>query len=232
MSNLTDFIKNELYPALFDRVDEAFPSMQFQRYKGGWASPYKLNGERSHDGRKEKSQITRKVPTRIFEQGDVDNSKDLLDFYKEQNGITETIEAVKQLSDICRLTLPTMEDSETYRAYKEKQDGLERISSRMQAALFEAEGRGTLDYLRGRGYEDEFIRRAGFGFVSPSLRDELRNLFSYTNRDGEEKNSLPYDIGLSYFLAIPYRAGGNIQGFVFRTTSQGAAPKYKDAFIS
>ena len=234
MTNLTDFIQNELYPRLFEVVDRAFPSMDFKPYRGGWASPFKLNGERSHDGRKEKSTITRRVPNRVLEQGG--ESKDLLSFYMQLNSLPDTsegrIEAVRQLCSILGLTMPQMGDSEAYRAYKEKQDRLEAVGLKMREALYTDEGRGTLAYLReSRGYSDEFINFAGFGFVSPSIRDELRDVFRYTNRDGVEVN-LPYDVGINYSLSLPYRAGMNIEGFVFRTTLQGYSPKYKDAFIS
>ena len=232
MKPITEFIHNELYPRLFEVVDRAFPSMDFKPYRGGWASPYKLNGERSHDGRKEKSTITRKVPHRVLEQGG--ESKDLLSFYMELNGFGEkqTAEAVRQLCPILGLTMPQMEDNEAYRAYREKQDRLEALDLKMREALYTEEGRGTLAYLReNRGYSDEFIKFAGFGFVSPSIREELRDVFRYTNRDGVEVN-LPYDVGINYFLSLPYRAGGDIKGFVFRTTLQDYAPKYKDAFIS
>ena len=236
MKPISDFIHNELYPRLFEVVDRAFPSMDFQLDRMGWYSPYKLNGARAHDNRRRKTEITRKVPTRIFEQGDIENNKDLISFYMELNSIPDTkeglSEAVKQLSSLVGLSVPPLQDEGKYKAYEEKQRKLESISLRMREALYSDAGRGTLAYLREkRGYSDEFIKGAGFGFVAPDLRDELRDLFRYTNRDGVEVN-LPYDIGISYFLSIPYRAGGNIQGFVFRTTLQDYAPKYKDAFIS
>lgn len=234
MKPISDFIHNELYPRLFEVVDRVFPSMDFKLDKRGWYSPYKLNGERAHDNRPRKTEITRKIPHRIFEQGDIENNKDLLSFYMELNGFgkKQTAEAVRQLCPILGLTMPQMEDSEAYRAYMEKQDRLEALGLKMREALFTDEGRGTLAYLReNRGYSDEFIKFAGFGFVSPSIREELRDVFRYTNRDGVEVN-LPYDVGINYFLSLPYRAGMEIEGFVFRTTLQGYTPKYKDAFIS
>ena len=222
MSNLTDFIQNELYPRLFEVVDRAFPSMDFQPYRGGWASPYKLNGERSHDGRKEKSVITRRQPHRVLEQGG--ESKDLLSFYMELNGFGEkqTAEAVRQLCPILGLTLPQMEDNEAYRAYREKQDRLEALDLKMREALYTEEGRGTLAYLReNRGYSDEFIKFAGFGFLSPSIREELRDTIY-----------IKQEIGVTHFLSLPYRTGGNIQGFVFRRAYYDGGQKYLNAFIS
>lgn len=220
MTNLTDFIQNELYPRLFEVVDRAFPSMDFKPYRGGWASPYKLNGERSHDGRKEKSVITRRQPNRVLEQGG--ESKDLLSLYMEQNGIGSPVEAVRQLCPILGLTLPQMEDNEAYRAYREKQDRLEALDLKMREALYTEEGRGTLAYLReNRGYSDEFIKFAGFGFLSPSIREELRDTIY-----------IKQEIGVTHFLSLPYRTGGNIQGFVFRRAYYDGGQKYLNAFIS
>ena len=234
MSNLTDFINSELYPRLFDVVDRAFPLMDFETYRGGWASPCKLDGSSSHDGRQDKSVITPRYPHRVLEQGG--DSENLIDFYIRHNPSLSFIEAVRELCSICGLTLPPMEGEEQYRAYKEKQERLEEVASKMAAALYTDEGADTLDYLRNsRGYTDEFIKWAGFGFVSPSLRDELREPFRYTNQEGEEKNRCTYLAGKTHNLAIPYRAGGNIQGFVFRTTDREhleSKAKYMDAFIS
>lgn len=222
MTNLTDYIKFDLYPALFDRVDEAFPSMDFQPYRGGWASPFKLDGSRSHDGRRDKSVVTQNVPTRVYEQGS--GSRDLIDFYKDLNGITETVEAVKQLSSICGLQLPPMEGEKEYQLRKEMQDKLEALDLKMREALFSEEGRGTLAYLREkRHYPDEFIKLAGFGFVSPSIRQELRQTLPMCHND----------IGVTHFLSLPYRSGSRIEGFIFRLAqTEAKGSKYLDAFIT
>ena len=230
---ITNFVTDELYPELFHRVREAFPEMDFQPYKRGWASPYKLSGDRSHDGRRDKSVITPNRPNRILEQGG--DSIDLISFYMKRNKLSEPIDAIKALASICRLQLPEMEDNESYRLWREKQERLERAASKMEAALYSDEGTATLNYLRERGYSDEFIKWGGFGFIAPSLLQELRSLFTYTNNNGQEV-SLPCGVGQLYTLAIPYRTGNQINGFVFRSIlpdeERTGQPKYKDAFIS
>lgn len=224
MNPITDFVKDKLYPALFGCVDRAFPEMKFQKYRGGWASPYKLSGERSHDGRKEKSRVTTKVPHRIMEQGG--GSKDLITFYKERHNLSKDIDAIKELADICGLELPPMEDEEGYRLWQEKQEKAERIASQMEEALYTDEGAATLNYLKAeRGYSDEFIRWAGFGFVSSSLLRDLRELF----QDG---TTFPYGVGSSHTLAIPFRMGGDIKGFIFRTINPDHKPKYLYLFLT
>lgn len=243
MTNLTDFIQRELYPRLFDRVPEVFPEMDFQPYRGGWASKLKLNGEPSHDGRKDKVVITPKKPHRAIEQGG--ESQDLITLYKNLNGLQSDIEAINKIADRLGLRLPEKEDNGQYKAYREKQEKLEALAKKMAKDLQTEKGSSTLEYLQdGRGYEKEFIEFAEFGHVSPETVSTLREIFSYTNKQGEEVG-LPYGVGEVYTLAIPYRSGSAIQGFVFRstlsdeqrtrTTRDGQTytlPKYKDAFIS
>lgn len=235
MSDITTFIKEELYPLLFHRVDTAFPELSFQRYRGGWASPKKLDGTPSHDSRPDKTIISPRMPNRAKEQGG--DSKDLLTLYQELNSLS-LIDAVKQLCNVVGLELPQMDGAESYTAYKEKQDSLERIASQMSKALFTEEAKEVYTYLSEvRGYSDEFIRYAGFGYVTDSAKAELRELLKYKNRDGAEVFP-SYDIGEVYKLAIPYRSGSDVKGFVFRSTlskeqlSERKKPKYKDAFIS
>ena len=224
---MNDFIQTELYPALFEMADKVFPEMGFQRYRGGyrWASPCKLNGDRSHDGRRDKSVITPRYPHRVLEQGG--ESKDLITLYMEHNGLSKPIDAIKALCSICGLQLPPMEDTESYRLWQEKQERLERAASKMEAALYTDEGAVTLNYLKEvRGYSDEFIKYAHFGFVSPSILKELKTIF----QDGTYFPRLSE----AHTLAISYRSGGRVRGFVFRSLNPDApaGDKYKDVFIS
>jgi len=42
MSNITDWIKYELYPTLFESIDTALPEFNFKRIGGNWISSNKL----------------------------------------------------------------------------------------------------------------------------------------------------------------------------------------------
>lgn len=224
MSNLTDFKKYELYPALFNRIDQVFPNRDFRLRGNVWGSPYKLNGEKR--SRWNKTYIRFIAPSRIAENGEDSSGVELIDFYMSENNLS-FLEAMEALCKIAGLQLPQMEDSESHRAYKEKQERLERIASKMEAALYTDEGAATLSYLReSRGYTDEFIKWAGFGFVSPSFEAELRDLF---------KDGTPYPSGLGkdFTLSITYRTSGTIQGFQFRTIDKSKEKdKYRLLFIS
>lgn len=224
--------------------------MEFKPYRGGWASKLKMDLNPSRDGRKDKTVITKQVPNRAIEQGGENLS--LVDFYMKLNGCTAK-EAIQTFARITGVELPEMADMEKYRAYKEKQDRLEKMASRMKRALWSDPENTELAYLtEERGYSGDtgkkFIDWAQFGRITKDMTEEieeLRDLFTYTDQSGEEHNTFPKGVGETYTLVIPYRSGGNIQGFIFRSVlddehraytdrsgEKRTWPKYKDAFIS
>ena len=218
MSNITDFITYELYPALWDRLDSAFPYMDFQKRGGDWQSPKKLNGKASTPHRADKTVCTKRRPTRVLEQGG--DSLSLIDFYLQSTGRNtntkgaELIEALRSLCTSIGLTLPEG-DSEEFKAYKERQERLERIAQKMKRELFTEEGAATLRYLTDeRGYTVEDIKAMELGHCSTSTARELEGA--------------PYGAGTTYTLAIPYRSGGRILGFKLRTVEADVQPKYKN----
>ena len=233
MSELSDFINDDLYPALFSRIGDAFPEMSFKKVGSKWCSPKKLNGSDSSPRRNDKTVITSKVPHRALEQGG--GSVDLVSLFLDMNRNTcsSNIDAIKALAKICNLEVPPMQDSESYRIYKEKQDALEKFAQQMQKDLLSDGGKAIHDYLTTqRGYSDDFIEFAQFGYCSPETANSLRPLFTGKNKEGQEVCYIPNGTGTKYTLAIPYRTGNHIAGFVFRTISGDVTPKYKDAFIS
>ena len=158
MNALTEFIQYSLYPSLYERIDVAFPDLHFKRGREGWYSAYKLSGEPAKDKAYDKTVVTKKVPTRILENGG--ESLSLIDYQLTRMGYqkgakgAELIEALRSLSAICGLELPSF-DSEEYQKYKERQEQLERTLATMRRELFTSpSGAATLAYLRGRGYTD------------------------------------------------------------------------------
>ena len=69
MNTLTDFIQYELYPALWERMDSAFPELEFRRKGGDWHSSHYLNGETTSPYREDKTVVTKRKPHLIHEQG-------------------------------------------------------------------------------------------------------------------------------------------------------------------
>lgn len=207
MSNLNDFIHQELYPALYDNIPFAFPDMGFTMARDGWHSPKKMDGTEPRTARPDKCVITKKAPYRILEQGG--DSKDLLTFQMERRS-QSVIEAVKSLADICGLQVPSGDlDNEEWKRRKEARDKRERQAERMSSDLFTLpEAKPTLDYLRNeRGYPDEHIIASKLGYCSKEMAREVEGA--------------PYGAGSTFTLVIPCRDGRGIYGFKFRSIDQG-----------
>lgn len=218
MNTLTDFIQYELYPALWERIDSAFPEMDFHRKGGDWHSSHYLNGDDTSPHREDKTVVTKRKPHLIHEQGG--ETLSLVDFQLQRSGSrpgakgAELVEALRSLAGICGLELPET-DTEEYKAYKERQERLESLSQRMRKELFTEAGKATLLYLtETRGYSVEDVKAMELGYCSPSVAYDM---------DGA-----PLGAGREYTLAIPYRSGGRILGFKLRTIDKDVKPKYKN----
>ena len=218
MNALTDFIQYELYPALYERIDSAFPEMDFHKRGGDWHSSHYLNGEPTSPHREDKTVVTKRKPHLIHEQGGETYS--LVDYQLKRSGSTpgakgaELVEALRSLAGICGLELPET-DTEEYKAFKERQERLESLSRTMRKELFQEAGKETLRYLtETRGYSVEDVQAMELGYCSPTTASQLEGA--------------PYGAGTQYTLAIPYRSGSRLLGFKLRTIEADVKPKYKN----
>jgi len=227
MSNITDWIKYELYPSLFENIDRALPEHSFKRYPGGWRSKTYIDGS-PHKSRADKTVISNKAPGYILENGGEVLS--LVDYVIRRDNV-EFIQAVKTLSDIAELQLPKSSsfDSESYKKYKDQSTILEDCNSYFIFCLENSTGAEEVkNYLTSRGYSPEDIKAMELGYI-PS-QDKLSKYLSgknYSQRLVDEAIKIKTDtrIGSTHRLTIPYRSGGSIKGFKFRTTGD-ATPKY------
>lgn len=230
MSNITEWIKDELYPNLFERIDSAFPEHNFRRFAGGWRSNTYRNGD--PHSRPDKTVITTKAPGVIFENGL--GGMSIIDYVIDRDGI-DFSDAIRKLSDLAGVDLPPMENTEAYQEYKKKSDILEDCDSYFIYCINNAtSAKETLQYLNGRGYSDEDIKALGIGYI-PSfekLKDYLITIKGYSNQDVFKHLGIGPDtgIGSDYKLTIPYRSAGSIKGFKFRAITDDIKPKYKNTF--
>lgn len=212
MNSLTDFIKNTLYPNLFQRADVAFPEYRLQPYRGGWGTALKLDGSPSNPHRPDKSVITRSHPTRILEQGG--DSKDLLSLFMERNNYSQsqTFEAVEALCRQIGITPPERQSSEEWEKFCREVEQRESLLNKMKKALSDpATGAEVKEYLRTqRGYTEEYISKLvewGVGCLTPEIAQEMGD-------------TLPRSLQLDkHKLALPYYSGGRLYGFIFRDIS-------------
>jgi len=245
--SITDFINNDLYPTLYNSIDRAFPEHDFKQGRQGWTSKAYLNGD-SHKDRRDKTVISAKVPSRIMEQGG--ESLSLVDYVMRRDGV-EFIEAVKTLADVVGLKVPSNGISEeAYKKDKRKQDILERAQRHFKSRLYlfselydgmsevgqvrplnslttySTQAHLLINYLKDRGYSLEDIKEMELGYIKSqrSLKSYLKEKGGFTEKEIAELK-LNEAIGKSHILTIPYRSGGKIKGFKFRTIGE-EQPKY------
>ena len=224
MSNITDWIKYELYPTLFESIDRALPEHNFKRYSGGWRSKTYLDGS-PHKDRADKTVVSKKAPGWILENGG--ETLSLVDYVIKRDGV-EFIQAVKTLADVVGLQLPKGEfNQESYQRYKDQATLLEDCNSYFIYCLENSTGADEVRaYLSSRGYSYEDVKAMELGYIP-----DQDKLFKYLLNKGysqslvDEVVKLNKGIGSTHRLTIPYRSGGSVKGFKFRTVGD-ATPKY------
>ena len=223
MSNLTDWIKTELYPTLYESIDTALPEHEFKRYSGGWRSATYLNGTKHKRG--DKTVISKKAPGYILEQGG--DNLSLVDYVMRRDNL-EFILAVETLAKAVGLQLPKGEiDFNTYQRDKDQITLLESCNSYFIYCLENSTGADEVRaYLSSRGYSDEDVKTMELGYI-PDQDKLSKYLLSkgYSQTLIDEVVKLNKGIGTTHKLTIPYRSGGSIKGFKFRTIVE-ATPKY------
>ena len=229
VKDITAWIKEELYPSLFDRVPQAFPEHSFTLDRRGWRSKTYLDGS-PHKDRNDKTKILKASPGYIFEEGG--EGVNLVNYVMGRDRVP-FIDAVKRLASVAGLELPPLDvkDQESYQRAQQRSGVLEEAAGYMGWSLLHAKGKtadGVREYLQGRGYTMEEIEAMGLGYL-PSW-DKLKAYLVEKDHSEEvirEALTIGQDgrLGDTHALAIPYRTGSKIQGYAFRTVT-GAEPKY------
>lgn len=221
---ITDWIRYTLYPTLFERIDTALPEHNFKRYSGGWRSKTYLDGS-PHKDRADKTVVSRKAPGWILENGG--ETLSLVDYVMRRDRV-EFIQAVKILAEVVGLQLPKGEFSQdSYQRYKDQATLLEDCNSYFIYCLENSTGADEVRaYLSSRGYSDEDVKAMELGYI-PDQDKLFKYLLSkgYSQSLIDEVIKLNKGIGSTHRLTIPYRSGGSVKGFKFRTVGD-ATPKY------
>jgi len=228
MSNITDWIKNELYPSLFESIDRALPELEFRKQGYKWISSLKLDLSKPKTPRADKTVVSSKAPGAILENGSTAIS--LVDYVMSRDNVS-FIDAVKTLAQVVNLQLPKGDiDQNSYSSYKERANILEDCNSYFMYCLWNSPGaQDVRDYLSSRGYSSEDIKTMELGFI-PSQE----KLYTYLRKQKHKEElideiKLNKAIGEENKLSIPYRSSGSITGFIFRTIEPDQANKYMNS---
>jgi DNA primase catalytic core len=226
MSNITDWIKYELYPTLFESIDTALPEFNFKRRGRNWVSSNKLKITGEDGDSIGKVYVWETAPG--FIKDFTRETSSIVDYVIKRDGV-EFIQAVKTLADLAGLQLPTDPNfnKEDYQSYRDKATILEDCNSYFTYCLENSTGADEVNtYLTSRGYSSEDIKAMELGYIP-----DQNKLFKYLLSKGHNQSlidevvKLNKGIGSTHSLTIPYRSGGSVKGFKFRTTGD-ATPKY------
>lgn len=229
MSNINAWIKNELYPSLYEYIDRAFPEHNFKHFSGGWRSKTYLNGS-PHKDRLDKTVVTKKAPGYIMEQGGQVMS--LVDYVMLRDAV-EFIRAVNLLAKEAHLSVPQLLDIDiaSYHKYETLAKVLEECNNYFNYCLEILPAAGKVkEYLFKRGYSVEDINAMELGYI-PSQE----KLFKFLVNKGFQEELIiealkigsDDRIGSTHKLTIPYRSGGKIKGFKFRTIGDSTSQIFK-----
>ena len=225
MSNITDWIKYELYPTLFESIDTALPEFSFKRRGRNWISSNKLKITGEEGDSIGKVYVWETAPG--FIKDFTRETSSIVDYVIKRDGV-EFIQAVKTLADVVGLQLPKGEfNQESYQRYKDQATLLEDCNSYFIYCLENSTGADEVRaYLSSRDYSDEDVKAMELGYIP-----DQDKLFKYLLNKGysqsliDEVVKLNKGIGSTHRLTIPYRSGGSVKGFKFRTVGDHK-PKY------
>jgi DNA primase catalytic core len=231
---ITDWIKYELYPTLFESIDTALPEFSFKRRGRNWISSNKLKITGEEGDSIGKVYVWETAPG--FIKDFTRETSSIVDYVIKRDGV-EFIQAVKTLADVVGLQLPKGEfNQESYQRYKDRATLLEDCNSYFIYCLENSTGADEIKaYLSSRGYSDEDVKAMELGYIpdqdklfkyllNKGYSQSLIDTSLQTTREGEFK-PLSKGIGSTHRLTIPYRSGGSVKGFKFRTVGD-ATPKY------
>ena len=229
MSSTIDAFKEyELYPSLYERIDRAFPQLEFRRAKNRWESKHHLDGGKDSQGKA----ITFVYANTKFMAIDhaEERKKGLIDLYMSLNG-KDFITALKELAELCGLTVPNS-DGEEWKEYEQRQSNRENANETFVKALWGGSDEATrvLEYLRSRQWTDKEIREAELGLITTAIRTSLPDGDSYKGVAKDKDGRIVGGVGTTHLLTIPYRNGGRLFGFKFREVGASTGTKYLNTY--
>lgn len=226
---LTDWIKSELYPTLYDYLPQVLPELQLTRKGNNWQSALNIDGTQPKNKRRDKTVIHYKNPGYLHENGE-GGSVTIVDYVARREGV-EFIQAVQLLAQAVNMAVPKSEDSS-----QDWQQGKARATLLEDAQAYykycidsdSQQAAQVRQYLHQRGYTQEQYRAMELGYI-PSQEQLYAYLASRGHDPAQARTLIPLEawIGSTNKLTIPYYSAGQLHGHTYRTIDETAkAPKY------
>jgi DNA primase catalytic core len=241
-NNLGELLEKEVYPALWDRLDTAFPEFGFKRKGDHWIATDESASRRlSGSPRPERVWVYSDSPFGIkIHGGEFITWIVYVSGHSSPRGL-EFITAVRELCQRSGVLFPEMERPANSTP---KEKSIETFHDDMyrwgREQLLSNPGKLVLEYLFSRGLNREEIEERTDLCAIPhrkKLTEEFLNQKGYKIDHLKESGLLAWGFGINYQLFFPVRdAYGNIVSWAGRLIVPGKdkngddLPKYKNTF--
>jgi len=171
-NDIDPYLNEVVYPALWDRLDSAFPEFGWKRHGDNWIATSWPGGFPYSVGHEVPSRlyVWRQAPYVITIQGHPGDGVRLLNYVNRGTKPTglEFIEAVRTLCQKAGVMSPerdlTEEQIAKVQANESRRGALGSVVAHCRKALRTPAGADALKYLNERGYSDKDIEDLGYGY--------------------------------------------------------------------
>lgn len=225
MSEIKELLDYQIYPALYQRIQEALPEFEFKRISKGYQSG---NGLKT-DGTKGQTGKVYIYDNNISHLIDYTRAPvSIWDYLQEKDSLTN-YQVLRLLSDLSGVSFPenNNQDLEEVKKLNTRAQLWEEANSFFIKQLENnQEAQEYRDYLKNRGLED--IK--DFGFI-PSQEALYEHLKTLGHKEEDYQNiSLAKSIGNTHKLTLPWRDPlGRVKGITVRNINhkpEDQLPKY------
>ena len=242
---LKEWEQHKAIPAVYEHLDKLFPQYGFLRLLSGsprdhWASRRKLDLNLPKVRNAEKTVVYRSDMC-FREQGDWTGSAiGIIDKLIQDRGFKNVYEAFQWIDHEYSLGMPQANGEEIAaqtQAIQRRKDLLYDLLTYFAWNLennVSAKAAAVRKYLKEqRGFSLNQASNLNLGFV-PDWNKVIRymtDIKKYTLEEldkacGVRNYEGKTTVGKTHTLAIPYKCGGVLKGFLFRRTEEGTGPKY------
>lgn len=229
-SSIEAFKEYELFPALYERIDMAFPNLHFTKKGNRWESKYHISNGEKDSQNKAISFVYANTKFMAIDHS-ADEKRGLIDLYMSLNG-KDFITSLRELAELCNLSLPNS-DSEEWREYEQRQANREKANAIFVKALWgeTEEAKKVRSYLSSRDWSEEEIKKAELGLITTNIRESLSDGDSYKGVVRDSNGKVIGGVGTTHLLTIPYRNGSRLLGFKFREVVEASTgTKYLNSY--
>lgn len=187
-NDLQDFLDREVYPALFSRMDSAFPEFGWKRSGRNWvASRWPSNfPEKVEHENPDRLVVYENAPHWVKLHGHAGvRFLDLVNNGRRPNR-AEFVQAVRTLAGLAGVSFPerevSPEEAARVEARERRRSVLEAVAAYCHETLLHADaGKAARAYLEGRGFTEDDLVDLGLGFY-----DSAANVRAYLEKNGDD----------------------------------------------